>query len=96
MPRPRVKINQAGVRALLSDPGVRAELERRAAAVEAAAKASAPVASGQYRDSIRAQSDSSPIDGRARATVGATAPHALVVEARTGNLARALNAAGGA
>lgn len=96
MARPRVELNRGGVRAVLSDPGVQAELDRRAADVAAAARATAPVDTGQYRDSIRVESGPSPIDGRARATVVATAPHALLVEARTGNLARALNAAGGA
>jgi hypothetical protein len=96
MARARVDLNRAGVVDLLSAPGVRAELERRAQAVAAAARATAPVKTGAYRGSIGVAVDSSPIDGRARAIVEATVDYADTVEARTGNLARALNSAGGA
>ena len=88
----KVKLDSAGVRALLNDAGVRAELARRADAVAAAARASAPVATGEYQASIGRQSVTT---DRAVERVVADAPHALVVEARTGNLARAMNAAGG-
>ena len=96
MARARVVLDSRGVSALLSAPGVRAELERRAQAVAGTARATAPVQSGAYRDSITVESGTSPHDGRARAIVKASAPHAHLVEARTGNLARALNSAGGA
>jgi hypothetical protein len=87
-----VKLNSRGMADLLKSSGVRAELKRRIAPVEAAAKGNAPVASGEYRDSIRTVSATT---DRAVERVEASAPHAFVVEARTGNLARALDAAGG-
>lgn len=96
MARVRVDLNRSGIRDLLSAPGVRAELDRRAQAVAAAARASAPVRTGAYRGSIRVEVGVSPVDGRARAVVRADVAHATAVEARTGNLARALNSAGGA
>ena len=90
--RVRVELNRAGIRKLLFDPGVRADLTRRMRRVEAAAKVTAPVETGAYRDSIRTESAST---DRAVERVVADVDHALDVEAHTGNLARALNAAGG-
>lgn len=52
----------------------------------------APVDTGAYRDGITVWSD---VTDRAVTRVGSTAPHARLVEANTGNLARALDAAGG-
>lgn len=89
----KVELNHAGVAALLRDPGVRAELTRRAERVAAAARSSAPVVTGTYRDSIKVLEATT---DRAAVRVGATAPHAHLVESRTGNLARALDAAAGA
>lgn len=93
MARPRVRLDRGGVKALLNDAGVRADLTRRMAAVESAAKASAPVESGAYRDSIHIEQATT---GRAVVRVVADVPYALLLEARTGNLARALDSAGGA
>lgn len=95
MARARVNLNRAGVVDLLNAPGVRAELERQAQAVAAAARAAAPVRTGAYRDSIRVEVGVSPVDGRARAVVRAGVDYAAGVEARTGTLARALNVTGG-
>lgn len=92
MSRVRVKLNSAGMRALLNDPGLRADLTTRAERVLAAAKASAPVDSGEYRDSLHIVDDTT---DRAVVRVGSSAPHGLLVEMKTGNLARALDAAGG-
>lgn len=92
MARTKVVRNSAGIRELLNAPGVRAELARHADRVEAAAKAGAPVESGAYRDSIHRESATT---DRAVERVVADAPHALLVEARTGNLARALGGVGG-
>lgn len=89
----KVKLNRAGMRALLNDDGVRAELTRRMGPVEAAAKASAAVESGAHRDSIHIEQATT---DRAVVRVVADSDHSLVVEAKTGNLARALDAAGGA
>jgi len=87
----RVRLNRAGMRELLRSDGVRHELTRRMDGVESAAKASAPVDSGAYRDSIHVEQDTT---DRAVVRVVADADHALVVESKTGNLARALDAAG--
>jgi hypothetical protein len=62
--------------------------------VESAAKASAPVESGDYRDSIHTETER---QGNLTAVkVVADVPYAMYVEAATGNLARSLDAAGGA
>jgi len=89
----KVILHSAGVAELLKDPGVRAELTRRAEQVAAQARSTAPVVTGTYRGSIRVLEDTT---DRAAVRVGATAPHGYFVESRTGNLARALDAAGGA
>lgn len=86
-----VRMIRAGMRALLTDPGVRGALAQRADRVVDRARETAPVASGQYRDSIRRASAET---DRAVERVEALAPHALVVESRTGNLARALGDVG--
>ena len=93
MPRAKVVLDHGGMRELLNDSGVRAELERRAERVAAAARSSAPVETGAYRDGITVYDDTT---DRAVVRVGSTARHAPLVEAKTGNLARALDAAGGA
>lgn len=59
-----------------------------------AARASAPVETGEYRRSIRVES--APTRNRARYRVVARTLHAVAVEARTGNLKRALARARGA
>ena len=83
----KVKMNSSGVSALLSSEGVRSALAGPAASVLSAAKAGAPVASGTYQASLaitHATTD------RAVERVGSSVAYALVVEAKTGNLARAL------
>jgi hypothetical protein len=82
-----VRINHRGMADLLKSEGVRALLREKAEGVAARAESSAPVKSGEYRDSIRVESATT---DRAVERVIATAPHALIVEAKTGNLARAL------
>lgn len=88
----RLKLNRGGMRALLTDGGVRSFVASRADAVAAAARATAPVDTGAYQRSITRISTTT---DRAVERVVATVPYAAVVEASTGNLARALNAAGG-
>ena len=90
MPRTKIVLIHSGVEAMLKSDGVRALLVGPADRVEAAAKASAPVASGAYRDSIHRESATT---DRAVELVVADAPHARIVESRTGNLARALGSA---
>lgn len=88
----RIVLDRGGIRALLNDGGVRAEVARRADAVAAAARAIAPVDTGAYQQSITRVSVTT---DRAVERVAATVRYARVVEAKTGTLARALNAAGG-
>jgi hypothetical protein len=93
MPRTKVVLNSPGMRELLTSDGVRADLERRAEAVAAQARSTAPVQTGDYRDGIEVFGDTT---DRAVVRVGSTVRYAPLVEAKTGNLARALDAAGGA
>lgn len=93
MASPRVKLDSRGVREILTSAGVRADLRSRGERVASAARASAPVKTGNYRDRIDVWDATT---DRAVVRVGSRAPHAHLVEARTGTMARALNAAGGA
>lgn len=97
MARPKVKMSRAGAIEILNDPKVRAELRRRAEGIADRARATAPVQSGRYRDGITVVETTTQQFGDTRPSVrvGSTAPHAHLVEARTGNLARALGSEGG-
>lgn len=88
----RIEWNDKTPEEILKSEGVRAMLRRRAEAVAERAKANAPVETGAYRESIRVEDDTT---DRAVARVVARAPHALLVEIETGNLARALGSEGG-
>ena len=92
MARTRVVLNPAGVRALLHDPGVRADLTKRGERVLAAAQSSAPVESGDYRASLHLEVDDHP--SRVAVHVGVSVPYGMEVEADHGTLSRALDAAG--
>lgn len=92
MPRARVRLYHPGMREMLRSSGVAAVLTGKAEQSAAAARASAPVESGTYRDSIRVETDDT--GGRARARVVADVDYAMTVEANTGNLLRSLDAAG--
>ena len=91
MARTRVKMNSAGVREILNSSEVRAELRRLAGPVADRARSDAPRDTGEYADSIKVEDATT---DRAVVRVVARAPHARLVEARTGNLARALGAEG--
>lgn len=99
--RIRIELNSNGVKTLLNSDEVGQYLYDLAAPVEQAARAGAPVGSaatgdttpGSYRDSIFRERDTT---DRAIAVVGTRDPVGRLIEARTGNLARALDAAGGA
>jgi Bacteriophage HK97-gp10, putative tail-component len=95
MARTKIKVLLPGIRELKRDPGVAAFVAERAERVAAAARAGAPVESGTYRDSISVTSDVHPVSG-AVSHIGAHVDYAMTVEANTGNLTRALDAAGGA
>lgn len=90
MPNVRIQLNSAGMRELLQSAGVRADLRGRGERVLAAAQASAPVASGEYRASLHIEETTT---DRAAVRVVSDSDHALEVEARTGNLSRALDSA---
>lgn len=88
-----VKINYGRPFAqILTSGEVRALCTDRAARALAAAKSSAPVDSGAYRASLHLEQATT---DRAVTRVVADVDYALVIEARTGNLSRALDAAGG-
>lgn len=88
----KVKINSREIQRILNSDEVADYLAARMEPVLDAAIAGAPVDTGEYKSSIYlyiARTD------RVVARVEADAPHALVVESRTGNLSRALDHAGG-
>jgi len=82
-----IDLDSGAMRSILLSPGVRAAVRAEAEKIAARARASAPVRTGRYRDSITVVSGTT---DRAVERVTATAPHAHLVEARTGNLKRAL------
>lgn len=88
MARAKVVLNHAGIAEVLKSGEVESLLKQKADAAAAAARASAPVASGEYRQSITAFTEQH--SDRVVAHVSSSAPHAMIVEAATGNLARAL------
>lgn len=92
MARAKVRLNSRGMKDLLRAPGVARDLERRAEQVATAARSSAPVDTGEYRDSIAVASETT---DRAVARVVARDRKGHAIESRTGNLARALDSAGG-
>lgn len=87
----KVVLISAGMRDLLNDPGIAADMRRRAERGAEAARGSAEVETGTYRDSITAWSATT---DRAVGRFGSDVDYADIVEANTGNLARALDAAG--
>lgn len=75
---------------LLVSPAVEALVKAPAERVATVARANAPVDTGAYRNSIRTTTKR---QKRVVALVQATDPKAMLIEARTGNLVRALRAA---
>ncbi|NHN55775.1 HK97 gp10 family phage protein [Calidifontibacter sp. DB0510] len=61
--------------------------------VAARARTTAPVLSGAYRDGIDVQVARDASTGHKTVRVGSSVAYTMVIEARTGNLARALDAA---
>ena len=84
----KVKMNIQGLREVLKSSETQAVLRSHAEKSAAAARASAPVDSGEYRDSIDVETRVHRHVAVAR--VVAHASHSMVVEAKTGNLARSL------
>lgn len=88
----RVTINHREIQSYLDGAhGVEALLESAAQGALSAAQSSAPVASGAYRDSLHIETDKT---DRMVKRVVSDVDYALVVEANTGNLSRALDSAG--
>lgn len=91
-----IRLNSAGVRAVMRAPGVREELLRRMERAAAQANETAPVGeTGELSRSHEAYVDERPDDQLPVARVGSSKDYALGVEARTGYLSAALDAAGG-
>ena len=88
----RFRLISQGMRQLLHDPRVTRELERRMGPVLSTAVANAPVDSGAYRDSLHLETVQT---DRTVVRLVSNVPHAMVVQAATGNMSRALDAAGG-
>lgn len=88
----RITLNHAGMRQLLNGADMARDMLRRAQRVASVARAGAPVDTGEYRDSIRAEVVHT---DRAVGRVVSDTDHTLVVEAKTRNLGRSLDAAGG-
>jgi len=88
----RVVMNNRGAREVLTSPEVRAMLRQRAEAIALRARSTAPVNTGDYRDSIGVESATT---DRAVERVVARDRKSLIIESKTGNLVRALGAEGG-
>lgn len=89
--RVRVRINDKGVAELLQSRGVRDGLDRRAQNVLDQAKATAPVDTGEHRDSLHLEHE---LHGdRAVVHVVADSGHSLLAEIATGHMGAALDAA---
>lgn len=85
-----MKFNDSFFDDLLGSAQVEALVVASGKKVAAVARASAPVDSGAYRDSIKVTTKR---QKRVVAVVSADDEKAMIIEARTGNLARALKAA---
>lgn len=93
MARTKIKLNHSGMESMLKSSGVRSFLTERAERVLSAARDNAPVVTGEYRDGLHIEQVTT---DRAVVRVAGSSDHDYGVEAQTGNLARALDAAGGA
>lgn len=89
----KTKLDSAGVAKVLKSAAVRALLTQKAERVLAKAKADAPVDTGDYRDGLHIEQATT---DRAVVRVTGGSDHDWIVERKTGNLARAIDAAGGA
>lgn len=83
------KQNQAGFKQLAHSKQVGNECLKYANVVASAARASAPVDTGEYAGGISAFIEDHP--SRVTAQVVASDPKSLIIESLTGNMARALN-----
>lgn len=86
----KLLLNHRGIEDLLKSREVRRDLTSRGEKVLAAAESSAPVDEGEYRDGLHIEQATT---DRAVVRVAGSTDHDWIVEAQTGNLARALDAA---
>lgn len=89
MARTKVTMKSRGVVEILNSDGARDLVTERAERVLSAARSSAPVESGAYRDGLHIEQATT---DRAVARVTGGTDHDWIVEANTGNLARAMDA----
>lgn len=87
----RVEVDQAAVEALLKSSAINADMTRRGEKVLDEAARNAPVDTGAYKAGLHLEQDTE--TGGVR--VAGNTDHDWYVEADTGNLARALDAAAG-
>lgn len=87
----RFKLNSGGMAELLKSAGVRAALDGPAEAVASAMRANAPRDTGALEGSIHVEDATT---DRAVKRIVADVPYALAVNANTGFMTRALDAAG--
>lgn len=90
--RVRIEFNESFFDAVLNSQGVRNLVRSKAEQVLAAAQASAPVETGAYRAGLRLTTRQSA--HRQVCVVAGTDPKTLLVESKTGNLARSLRKVG--
>lgn len=90
MTRPKVKLVSPGVRNLLSDPGVKRDLEARGQRVLGRMIAECPIESGALRASLGVKTYE---EDRAVVVIGSDLDYALRIAAVTGFMSRALDAA---
>lgn len=92
-PRVRVVVDRSALNAFLRTQGLRVA-DQAANRILDRARTTAPVKTGAYRAGLTVQRSTTP-DGLPAVNVGSTARHARFVEADTGNLVRATQAAKG-
>lgn len=91
----QIRWDRRGMNEAFTSSAMTAAVHGVAEQIAARARSSAPIESGEYRDSIGVRDDewSNGRASMARSFVVATARHSMLVEARTGNLKRALGGA---
>lgn len=94
MTRVSIKFHEAALQQLLRESSVRADMNRRAGRVRDAARAAAPVETGEYKDKLHVER-STGAKGVEVLTITAGTDHDIFVEARHGILAKAIDAAAG-
>lgn len=91
MGKAKVTINDDEIQAFLDgDHGVDPLLDAAAQRALETARANAPVDTGTYQASLHVETDHT---DRTVRRIASDVPYAMVIEARTGNLARSLDAA---